>query len=57
MVELLLWDPKQLTKERGDNKEKRKLATIPSTILWCKCYHMIVALEFFNSKRLCATMF
>jgi len=60
MVELPLgvtMGSKATNKREGRQQGKRKFATIPSTILRCKCCHMIMALEFFNSKRLCAARF
>jgi hypothetical protein len=44
-------------KGKGRNKKKHKLLTSPLIIIPCKCCHMIVALIFFISKRLCATRF
>jgi hypothetical protein len=43
----LLWDPKQLTQEKGENKKKHVSFQQP----------MIMALEIFISKRLCSTRF
>jgi hypothetical protein len=46
-----------INKGKGRNKKKPKLSTSPLAIIPCKCCHMIVAIDFFISKRLCSTRF